>query len=141
MAVPDFPRLGKDLLRAGIAPAHAHRAVAELEDHFADLVEASMADGRSRVDAEQAAMRRLGDLSDVLRAMKQQPELRSWASKWPRVALVVYPLACVAALPAAPVIAGVQHASLLGRWLACLAISGIITAFMMLVLQLSITLG
>ena len=141
MAAPEFQRLGKDLLRAGIAPSHAHRAVSELEDHFADLVEACMADGRPREDAEQAAMRRLGDLSDVLRAMKQQPELHSWAWKWPRLARVVYPLACVAALPAAPVIAGVQHASLLGRWLACLAISGFITALMMLVLQLSITLG
>ena len=141
MAAPDFQRLGKDLLRAGIAPAHASRAVAELEDHYVDLVEAAVVEGRSRVDAEIAATQRLGEMSDILKAMKGRPELRSWAAKWPRLALVVYPLACVAALPAVPVIAGVQHASLLGRWLACLAIGGFITASMMLVLQLSITLG
>ena len=141
MAAPDFDGFGKDLLRAGIAPSHAHRAVAELEDHFQDLVEAAVAEGRSREAAEAAAASRLGAMSDVLQAMKARPELRSWAWKWPRVALVVYPLACVAALPAVPVIAGVQHASLVGRWLACFAIGGFITAFMMLVLQLSITLG
>ena len=56
------------------------------------------------------------------------------------LALIVYPLACFVALPAVPVIAGVQHASEVGRWLTGLLLGGLVTATMFLVLQLAITL-
>jgi hypothetical protein len=53
----------------------------------------------------------------------------------------VYPLACLALLPAAPVVAGISHASAVVRWGTSLLIAGIFTASLLLVLQLSILFG
>jgi len=140
MPRPDFKSLRRDLLRAGVSPASVYRSVTELNEHYEDLVDAAVMDGQSHCEAERQALDQLGELTGIAMAFKQQPELRSWAWRWPRLALFVYPLACVAALPAVPVIAGVQHASQLGRWLACLLLGGLVTASMFLVLQLAITL-
>ncbi len=141
MPRPDLSSLSRELLRSGISPRHVHRAVTELDEHFDDLVEESLNDGFDRQAAEYAALEALGSLACVARAMRDQPALKSWAWRYPQLARLVYPLACVMALPAVPVIAGVQHASLVFRWAACLLIGGFVTASMFLVLQLSITLG
>ncbi|MDX1506871.1 MAG: hypothetical protein R3358_01240 [Woeseiaceae bacterium] len=141
MSRPDFGILRKQLLEAGISPRRTYRAITELNDHFDDIVDAAMADGRSRAEAERIATEALGELSEVSAAMAQQPQLKSWAWHHPRLALLVYPLACLAALPAVPLIAGVQHASEIGRWLTCLALGAFVTALMFLVLQLSILLA
>ncbi len=140
MPRPDFEQFTRDLRRAGIAEKHVRRADLELRDHFDDLVEDAMRDGHDRCDAETHAARQLGDLDTIREAISTQPELRGWAFRWPRLALMFYPLACVAALPAVPVIAGVQNAPILARWAACLLLGGLVTATMLLVLQLSITL-
>ena len=83
-------------------------------------------------------------LSNLLRAgisaaMEAQPALRSWAWHWPRIALLVYPAACLLALPAAPVMAGVRHAHDIMRWTACLLLGGLVTASIILVLGLAIS--
>lgn len=140
MPRPDFTVLRKNLIEAGLGPRHVHRTISELDDHFDDIVEASLEDGLSLTDAEQRAMQSLGDFNDIARAMDACPDLKSWAWHFPKLALLVYPLACVAALPAAPLIAGAQNAPQLGRWLTCLLLGGLVTASMFLVLQLSITL-
>jgi hypothetical protein len=139
MPRPNFTGLRNELLQSGISPGHVYRAITELDEHFEDLVDAGLADGRKRLAAETHALEALGNLSEVSSAMRQQPELRSWAWRHPRLAMFVYPLACVAALPAVPVIAGVQHASQIARWTICLLIGGFVTALMFLVLQLSIS--
>jgi hypothetical protein len=72
--------------------------------------------------------------------MAARPELRSWAWQHPRLAMAVYPLACVAVLPVVPLIAGVVNAPVLARWAGCAVLSGLVTAAMLLVLQLVITL-
>ncbi len=141
MPRPDYRSLRRALIRSGIAPGHVHRTLTELDDHFDDLVEAALAEGCSRHEAEGRARRKLGKFDDIVVAMNEHPELKSWAWRFPRLALLVYPLACVAALPAVPVIAGVQHAPVLARWAACLLLSGLVTASMFLILVLSITLG
>ncbi len=141
MPRPDLSSLRRELLGSGIAPRHVHRAVIEIDEHFDDLVAEGLDDGRDRHTAEFTALETLGDLAYVAEAMRNQPALKSWAWRYPHLARVVYPLACVVALPAVPVIAGVQHASLIFRWAACLLIGGFVTAFMFLVLQLSITPG
>jgi hypothetical protein len=140
MPRPDLAQLQKDLLRAGIAPKRVARTVAELDDHFADLVAAGIEEGCDSVTAETQALQVLGDLQEVTAAMNQQPQLKGWAWRWPRLALVVYPLACVAALPAVPVHVGIENASHLARWLACFVLGAFVTALMFLILQLSITL-
>ncbi len=140
MPRPDFDRLAVELRRAGVADRHVRRATVELRDHFDDLVDDALCEGHARAEAERMAAERLGKLDTIADSIRAQPELRCWAFRWPRVALVVYPLACVAALPAAPVIAGLRNAPILGRWAACLVLSGLATASMLLILQLSITL-
>ncbi len=140
MPRPNFIELRNELLQSGISPGHVFRAITELDEHFEDLVHAGLEDGRERSVAERNAMDALGDLGEVSRAMQQQPELKGWAWRHPRLAMIIYPLACVAVLPAVPVIAGVQHASQIARWVICLLVGGFVTAFMFLMLQLSITL-
>lgn len=138
MRKAELDTFATELQRAGIASRHVRRAVTELREHYADLVDAAIADGHTRDDAEAAAMSRLGDLANVSRAYLEQPALRSWAHRWPHVAIAVYPLACVAALPAAPFIAGARHRDTLLRWTIGLLSAGIVTLTLLLVLQLTI---
>ena len=82
----------------------------------------------------------LGDLRDLAAAIRSQPELRSWAYRFPHLALLVYPLTCLALLPAVPVMAGIAHAGYLARWAACIFLSGVVTAAIFLFMQLTIAL-
>lgn len=140
MPRPDLSQLQSQLLRFGVAPRHVHRTVTELDAHFDDLVDEALGDGADLAHAEHHAMRQLGDIDLLVDAVRARPELRSWAADYPRVALLAYPLACLAVLPAVPIIAGIANASYLARWIACALLSGIVTASILLVLQLSITL-
>jgi hypothetical protein len=137
---PDFRKLRYRLLRSGVAPRHVKRTELELGEHFDDLVDNGMAAGMNRRDAEREAMLTLGDFDLIAAEIGSRPELRSWAVNYPRLALVFYPMACVAVLPAVPIIAGVANASRVGRWIACALMSGLVTAAILLGLQLSITL-
>lgn len=137
----DFNELATRLLKNGIAPRHAHRTVNEIRDHYDDLVDAAVDDGAASRVARQQATHELGSMDDFVAEMSARRELKTWAFRYPRTALVIYPLACLAALPAAPVIAGVANASLLARWGASLLAAGVFTAALLLVLQLSILFG
>ncbi|MDH3748214.1 MAG: permease prefix domain 1-containing protein [Gammaproteobacteria bacterium] len=132
--------LRNELLRAGISPTHVRRTLTELNEHFEDLVDERLIAGCDRDEAEQQALQSLGPMTDVATAMLDQPQLKSWAWRWPRVAVVVYPLACVAALPVVPLIVGVEHAESITRWTLGLLLAALVTATMFLVLQLAITL-
>ena len=140
MCRPDFGDLRSRLLRSGVALRHVKRTELELGEHFDDLVDGGIASGLDRTAAERHATRALGDIKNIAAEIGARPELRSWAASYPRLALVFYPVACVAVLPAVPIIAGVANASHVGRWIACAVMSGLVTAAMLLVLQLSITL-
>jgi hypothetical protein len=140
MSRPDLSSLQRRLLRSGVAPGHVRRTVEELDAHFDDLVDAALDSGIDRARAERQASKQLGDIDVIADAACSRPELRSWAADHPRFALVVYPLACLAVLPAVPLIAGIANASYVARWIACALLSGLVTATMLLVLQLSITL-
>ena len=137
----DFRELEARLLRNGIAPRHVKRTVVELEDHYRDLVEEATDKGVPVEDARARAAARLGDLDSLVAGILGCPELRSWAYRYPLLALFVYPLACLLALPAVPVIAGVDRASELARWGASFLLAGLFTATMLLVLQLAIVFG
>jgi hypothetical protein len=140
MPRPDTTALRKQLLRAGISPGHVHRTLTELGDHFDDLASEFLDQGHSLAHSEERALAILGDLNDVARAMRHQSALKSWAWRWPRVAMIVYPLACLAALPAVPVLAGAQNVASIARWAAGLVLGAFVTAAMFLALQLAITL-
>lgn len=141
MHEPDFNALEMRLLKAGITPRHAHRAASEIYDHYDDLVNAALEGGASRRDAERAATRNLGSPDELVAAMRAQRSLRSWAYRYPRLAILIYPLACLAALPAKPVVVGVANAPLVTRWGASMLLAALFTATLLLVLQLSILFG
>lgn len=141
MREPDFNDLATRLLESGIAPRHAHRTVNEIRDHYDDLVDAAVEAGASSRDARSCAARELGEMDDLVSQMNARRELKTWAFRYPRAAIVVYPLACLAVLPAMPVNAGIANASLLARWGASLLAAGLFTAALLLVLQLSILFG
>ena len=136
----DLNALRKELLRSGIAPRHVRRTIEELEDHYEDLVEQALGDGASRMEAHSSASERLGRVGDIAMAVQAQPELRSWAFRFPRLAALVYPITYLALLPAAPVFLGYAYAGYVVRWVACLFLGALVTAGMFLILQLAITL-
>lgn len=141
MREPDFSALTNELLRMGITPRHVHRAVTELRDHYDDLVDAAVDTGANSKAARRIASLQLGSIEQFAAEMSSHRELKTWSFRYPRLAVVVYPLACLAVLPGIPVFAGVAHRSALMRWGTSLLAAGLVTALMLLVLQLSIILG
>src|SRR5438105_6192239 len=92
MTTQRFAGLSRRLLRAGVAPCHVKRLVAELEAHFADIVAELRSAGRSQSESESQAAIRLGT-GDVLAAnIIARPGLQSWARQWPWLAFVLLPL-------------------------------------------------
>ena len=78
-----FHELRDRLLRAGVAPRHVRRYLAELSDHLADLTAEEESAGRGRVDAEAAALARLGGVDDLAKAMTERRGLQSWCARAP----------------------------------------------------------
>jgi hypothetical protein len=73
--------LREQLLRAGVAPRHVRRYLAELADHLADLRAEEEHAGRSRADAESAALARLGSMDDLAKTMIEQRHFQSWCAR------------------------------------------------------------
>ncbi|MEL7186745.1 MAG: hypothetical protein AAFN50_10000 [Pseudomonadota bacterium] len=141
MRDPDFNALAQSLLESGIAPRHAHRTVNELRDHYDDLIDAAVDDGMGSKQARAFATEQLGSMDTFVHAMQSRRELKTWAFRYPRVALVIYPIACLVALPAMPVVAGFAHRMTLARWGASLLAAGFVVVATMLGLQLAILFG
>jgi hypothetical protein len=78
-----FNELREHLLRAGVAPRHVRRYLTELADHLADLTAEEERAGRSRADAESAALVRLGGMDDLAKAMISQRQFQSWCVRAP----------------------------------------------------------
>jgi hypothetical protein len=91
-----FHELRERLLRAGVAPRHVRRYLAELTDHFADLRTEEEHAGRSRADAESAALLRLGAMDDLAKAMTEQPQFQSWCARAPWATFGLAPLLLLA---------------------------------------------
>lgn len=92
-----FHDLREQLLRAGVAPRHVRRYLAELADHLADLRAEEECAGRSRADAETAALKRLGGMDDLAKAMIEQRQFQSWCARVPWAMFGVAPLLLLAA--------------------------------------------
>lgn len=95
MAKP-FYELRERLLRAGVAPRHVRRYLAELTDHLADLRAEEERAGRSRADAEAAALVRLGSMEDLARAMIGKRQLQSWSARAPWAMFGLAPVSLLA---------------------------------------------
>ena len=129
------------LLRSGIAPRYVERTIAELQDHLDDVEREAEENGLTRAAAEALAIERIGDFESITRQYRQLPELRCWFYRYPRLARAVLPVAYVGALLTAPITSGIDNASLIGKWCACMFLSAIATASMMLLLHVSIMPG
>ena len=97
MTTQRFEGLSRRLLRAGIAPRHVKRLVAEIEAHFADLVAELRSAGLSQAECESQAAARLGTEDVLIANVLAHPELRSWARQRPWLAFVLLPLFALAA--------------------------------------------
>src|SRR5262245_840276 len=86
-----FATLEETLLRAGVAPRHARRAVFEMTGHFDDLVAELCDGGMSHAAAEVEALTRLNPTAMVA-AASARPELHSWVRRWPLASCTVFPL-------------------------------------------------
>ncbi|HLY05972.1 MAG TPA: hypothetical protein VKR31_09515 [Rhizomicrobium sp.] len=100
---PRFDDVKERLLRAGIAPRHVRRYIAELADHFDDLVSEAMAGGRPRSASERDARVRLGSDQDLAKVMLDRSELRAWSARYPWAVFVLGP----AVLPIAALVGAV----------------------------------
>ncbi|HTW35366.1 MAG TPA: hypothetical protein VMD53_12175 [Rhizomicrobium sp.] len=98
-----FDELRERLLRAGIAPRHVRRYIAELRDHFDDLVREETANGASQSAAEMKARARLGSDNDLAETMLARPDLRSLMARYPWAVFGVGPVAMLIAGLAAAV--------------------------------------
>src|SRR5580658_5648263 len=78
-----FSELRERLLRAGVAPRHVRRYLTELGEHLADLTAEEERAGRSRAEAESAALIRLGSMDDLAKAMTGQRQFQSWSVRAP----------------------------------------------------------
>lgn len=120
----DFDGLRDQLLESGVAPRHVKRIVSELSDHYEDLEMEAMQYGLSREAASAQASERIGDAKTIAHLVLGMPELKCWLHRHPQFA---------------PIYAGVAYAPIIGRWCACLILSGVITATILLAMQISIT--
>lgn len=140
MPEQSFKELRDHLLTSGIAPRHVNRTIAELNDHFDDLQHEARSKGLSSVDAAAFAASRIGEHEHIARQMLARTELKLWVYRYPRVARFYLPIAYLLLLPAAPVFAGAENATVIARWGTSLMVSAAVTAAMLLLMQIAITL-
>ena len=91
-----FNELRERLLEAGVAPRHVRRYLRELADHLSDLKAEEERSGQSRIDAESAALRRLGSINDLASAMIERREFQSWAVRAPWAMFGLAPIGLLA---------------------------------------------
>ena len=104
------------LLRGGVLPAFADRAVEELRDHYDDLEREALRAGCSAVEASTHASARLGRGRVIAAEILKRQELRSWPYRWSWVAVLLRQLVLSAWLVATPALVVVARGPALARW-------------------------
>ncbi|MEM1174526.1 MAG: hypothetical protein AAGI27_06910 [Pseudomonadota bacterium] len=139
MLRPDFVRFREELKASGVSAGVIQRMVAELEDHYDDLVHAHRGRGLDVTASRKLAVTELGDLSGVSQIAAEISELRGFMARHPLLAGCAAPLISVGhRLQAIDVDPLAERAA---RWMTGAVISGVVTAAMFLSLQLAIALG
>ena len=80
---PHFEPLRERLLAAGVKPWRVRRYLAELADHYDDLLAEEEESGKLGGIARAAALMRLGSIDDLAEAMTSQGRFRSLAARAP----------------------------------------------------------
>jgi hypothetical protein len=91
-----FDEIREQLLRAGVAPRHVRRYLNELSDHLADLRAEEERGGRSRLEADAAALARLGGVDGLAKAMIERRQFQSWSARAPWAVFGLGPLCMLA---------------------------------------------
>jgi hypothetical protein len=86
------------LIRGGIAPRRARRALREFAEHRRDIIRERLQLGESAEAGIIAAEARLGSPRLLVEGMLARPELKSWAWRRPWAAFAVAPLLAFCAL-------------------------------------------
>jgi hypothetical protein len=97
MSQPRFDQLRERLLRAGIAPRHVRRYIAELRDHFDDLVREETTAGAASALAQSRARARLGSDDALAQVMLARPGVRSISARYPWAVFGLGPVAMIVA--------------------------------------------
>ncbi len=97
MSQSRFDPLRERLLRAGVAPRHVRRYIAELRDHFDDLVREETAAGAATALAQSKARSRLGGDDALAQEMLARPGMRSISARYPWAVFGLAPVAMVVA--------------------------------------------
>lgn len=127
-----FSTLRRTLEAGGIALRHVRRLMVELNEHREDLERNAIAAGMTPPEARAEALRTLGSETALAEAVLAHPELKTWASRWPRTART---LAGISALPAIPVECCAGHSAVIARWSASCGLALLMTASLLLSLQ------
>lgn len=123
-----FESLREALLRTGVAPRHARRAVLELESHFHQLVAEGLARGDSEDAARIAARELLGTDQALIDRYAGMPELRAWSSRWPAVWFTLVPLISFIALFVATIVVLCLFGELMSAYLHHVHVSARVTS-------------
>jgi len=91
MSELNWQELRVGMLKNGIAPKYARRTILELKSHFAELKGLAIDAGLSEIAAQQRARSEIGDEATILKEVLSKPELRSIASRFPRVFFALVP--------------------------------------------------
>lgn len=135
--MPDgrFESLRLRLLARGVSPYYVGRTIAELNDHYADLVAAARAAGLSPTEGEREARTALGEEHAIARAVLAHRELLAFRARRPRVAQCLSSAVALGALPGAPLLFCIQHRPKLARWGAAFSAAAILMGAMMATLD------
>jgi len=113
----DFDGLREQLLRAGVAPRHVGRYLAELRHHHDDLIAEERAHGITGPAADEAARTRLGSNDELAAALLAKPGVRSVTARYPWLVFGILPpfgllLGCVLWV-AAMIVMGVKSGAII----------------------------
>lgn len=86
------------LVRGGITPGRARRALREYAEHRSDIVRERLSLGESPAQSARAADERLGTARALVDGMLARPELKSWYRRRPWVAFALAPIGVFCAL-------------------------------------------
>jgi uncharacterized membrane protein len=87
-----FETLAETLLKGGVAPRHVRRYIAELKDHYDDLVYVASKSGGPTADAERDAFARIGTPDELANAMLARDDLKSLAARYPKFMFGIMPV-------------------------------------------------
>ena len=116
MPDPAFESLRLELLRSGVDSLYVERTIAELGEHYLDLRDEGVTAGLSAEEAARSARVTLGTDRLIAAAVLARPELLSFRTRWPRVALCLNSAASIGVLPGLPLLFCIEHRPELARW-------------------------